>query len=116
MSNTVIPLKANRGKNDAVLLGQDTDRSALVGERLSLLNFHQLAGMMAGYSFVKVVVEREEARVHFINNESYAFHADYIAERIKGIPRESLRADIDDFNKLVYLSPERPYYLERVRS
>lgn len=110
MSNTVTPLKPNRVKNDA-LIGQENDQAALVGDRLSLLNFHQLAGMMAGYSFVKVVVERKEGRVHFINNESYAFHADYIAERIKGIPRESLRADIDDFNKLVYLSPERPYYL-----
>lgn len=85
--------------------------AALVGERLSILNFHQLAGTMGGYSFVKVVVERAGERIHFINNERYAFHADYIAERIKGIPKESLRAEIDEFNKLVYLSPDRPYFL-----
>lgn len=85
--------------------------AALVGERLTVLNFHQLAGSMGGYSFVKVVVERGNDKVHFINNERYAFHADYIAERIKGIPKESLRAEIDEFNRLVYLSPERPYYL-----
>lgn len=87
------------------------DQDALVGERLSLLAFHQLAGNMGGYPFVKVVIERETRRIHFINNERFLFHADYIAECIKGIPRAALRAEIDSFNKLVYLSPERPYFL-----
>lgn len=87
------------------------DRVALVGERLSLPAFNQLAGTMAGYAFVKIVVERETRQVHFINNERYVFHADYIAERIMGIPRAELRTKIDEFNKKVYLSPDRPYYL-----
>lgn len=112
MTSSVIPLKT--GSHKAMLglsaIANDADH-ALVGERLSLLNFHQLSGMMGGYSFVKIVVEVDAGTVHFINNESYSFHADYIAERIKGIPKESLRAEIDDFNKIVYLSPERPFYL-----
>ncbi len=78
---------------------------------LSLLAFNQLAGNMAGIPFVKVVVERETQKTHFINNDDYLFHADYIAEKIQGITKEELRAKIDDFNKLVYLSPNRPYFL-----
>jgi hypothetical protein len=79
--------------------------------KLTLLAFNQLAGNMAGLPFVKVVVERETKATHFIDNEEYLFHADYIAEQIQKTTKEQLRAKIDEFNKLVYLSPERPYFL-----
>lgn len=89
----------------------ELDAAALAGEKLTLPAFQQLCGNMAGYPFVKVVVERETRKVHFINNDKYVFHADYIAEEIQGVPRATVRARIDDFNKQVYLSPTRPYFL-----
>lgn len=118
MSDNVIAIDTKLAKVAGTAASAKEPRSddsshfaSLTGERLSLPAFHQLAGNMAGYPFVKVVVERDSGRIHFLNNESYLFHADYIAERIKGITREELRAGIDEFNRLVYLSPERPYYL-----
>lgn len=113
MTTSVIPLK-NGSYNSVAhsqVTTQDSDHAALVGDRLSLLNFQQLSGTMGGYSFVKIVVEVDSGIVHFLKNERYTFHADYIAERIRGIPKESLRAEIDEFNKIVYLSPDRPFYL-----
>ncbi len=61
------------------------DAAGLVGERLTLQAFAQLSGTLGGYPFVKVVVDRMNATVHFLNNAKYAFHADYIAERILGM-------------------------------
>ncbi len=85
--------------------------AAVIGERLSLQAFHQLSGVMGGYPFVKVVVERATQRIHFINNSQYSFHADYIAEVILGQPREVIRKSIDEFNRQVYLAPDRQFYL-----
>jgi len=79
--------------------------------KLSLLAFQQLAGQMAGYAFVKVVVERANKRLHFINARGYKFHADYIAEQIMGLPAGEILTRIDEFNKQVYLSEDRPYVL-----
>ena len=78
---------------------------------LTLPAFQQLAGELGGHPFVKVVIERANGCVHFISNDEYSFHADYIAERILGIKREELRARIDEFNQQVYLSEDRPYLL-----
>ena len=79
--------------------------------RLTLLAFRHLAGELAGQPFIKVVLERESRRLHFISTEEYSFHADYIAERILGIKRDELRSRIDTFNQQVYLSENRPYIL-----
>lgn len=87
------------------------ESAALIGQRLSLPAFHQLAGVMGGYPFVKVVVERGSGLVHFINHRYFEFHADYIAEQIMKVERQVVESDIDNFNRLVYLTPERPYYL-----
>jgi hypothetical protein len=79
----------------------------VVGDRLSLEAFHQLAGVMGGYPFVKVVVEKnKEGRIHFISHEQYAFHVDYIAEQILHISKESARAEIDIYNERFYLSAQ----------
>ncbi|MCM2277442.1 MAG: phosphoenolpyruvate synthase [Oligoflexia bacterium] len=86
-------------------------RDALVGERLSLAAFAQLAGTLAGTSFVKVVVDREGGKTHFINDALYKFHGHYIAEKILGIPRRELEGRIDHFNRKFYLIPERRFYL-----
>jgi hypothetical protein len=99
-----------RSKPQRVVSTQN-EPSALVGERLTLIAFHQLCGNMGGYPFVKIVVERLTGKTHFINNDSYLFHADYIAECILGKPREEIRKAIDAFNQKVYLSPDRDYLL-----
>src|SRR5690348_11091974 len=65
---------------------------ALVGERLSVSALHQLGGTLGGCSFVKVVVDREQAKIHFLNNARYSFHAIYIGEEILGVGEERVRA------------------------
>jgi hypothetical protein len=87
---------------------------AIVGKRLSLEAFRQLSGSLAGYPFVKVVVDRQSKSVHFINHQRYQFHSDYIAEAILETPREELDKRIDEFNQSVYGSPDRAYYLGTV--
>jgi hypothetical protein len=84
---------------------------AIVGERLTLQAFSQLAGNLAGYPFVKVVYDRVRSRIHFINNARYAFHADYIAENLLGVPREQLERELDAYNETFYRSPDRRFYL-----
>jgi hypothetical protein len=83
----------------------------LVGEKLTLEAFSQLSGNLAGYPFVKVVVDRHQGVIHFINHARYQFHVDYIAEAILKVTPEELTHDIDTFNHSVYLNPERQFYL-----
>jgi hypothetical protein len=85
--------------------------ASLVGQRLTLEAFRQLAGVLAGYPFVKVVFDSQEGKTHFINNARYAFHSDYIAVEILGEPLDRLLARIDDFNRSVYFDPQRRFYL-----
>lgn len=93
---------------------QDLPVKGIVGQRLTLHAFAQLAGNLAGYPFVKVVVDRAEPAhpvIHFINNAAYQFHADYIAEAIMGVPRTELEKKIDEFNQSVYTAPDRQFLL-----
>lgn len=83
----------------------------LVGHRLTLTAFHQLAGTLAGYPFVKIVVDRPNLTLHVINSHRYAFHADYIAENLLGKTVQELEREIDDFNRSVYLNPARRFYV-----
>ena len=89
------------------------NESALLNARLTFQAFTQLAGTMAGYPFVKIVLDRNLDDIHFINNSKYPFHADYIAENILGTTAQKIDADIDNFNKSVYLSgrADRRFYL-----
>src|SRR5689334_8214135 len=66
----------------ATLEAPSADVAALVGERLTLQAFAQLCGTLGGYPFVKIVIDRPTRTVHFLNNAKYAFHADYIGERL----------------------------------
>ena len=106
-TSTLSRIETPSVSNDVTL----DEMNALVDEKLTLPAFHNLAGFMAGFQFVKVTVERAGSRVHFINNDHYAFHADYIAERIIGCSRQELRKNIDEFNRSVYLAPSRKYYI-----
>jgi phosphoenolpyruvate synthase/pyruvate phosphate dikinase len=83
----------------------------LVAARLTRGVFDQLSGDLGGFPFVKVVYDREKEQIHFINHHRYQFHADYIAERILGIPAAELRAKIDAYNESFYLAPERRLWL-----
>ena len=83
----------------------------LVGEKLTFEAFTQLSGNLAGYPFVKVVVDRPRGTIHFLNHSQFQFHADYIAERLLGISQAQLEREIDSFNQSVYLSPDRRFFL-----
>ncbi|MFG1646494.1 PEP/pyruvate-binding domain-containing protein [Amycolatopsis sp. NPDC049252] len=85
--------------------------AALVGARLSLSALHQLCGTLGGYSFVKVVVDREQREIHFLNDARHSFHAIYIGEEILGVPEERVRAEIDDYNERFYHAPDRRFLL-----
>ncbi len=84
---------------------------AVVGERLTLAAFSQLSGNLAGYPFVKLVVERQTSRIHFINSALYPFHASYLAEHLLHVPFSEIEADIDSWNNSFYCDPDRPHYL-----
>jgi hypothetical protein len=84
---------------------------SIINQKLSLEAFAQLSGSLAGYPFVKVVVDRPSRTIHFINNAHYPFHGGYIAETLLGITEEELDRNLDDFNRNVYLSPDRRFYL-----
>ena len=85
--------------------------AAIVGERLTMAAFAQLSGHLAGYPFVKVVVDRPNQTIHFINNQAYPFHGDYIAEHLLKISIADLEANIDAYNAGFYTDPNRKYYL-----
>lgn len=85
--------------------------AALIGEKLTLAAFSQLAGSLAGIPFVKVIVDRIHGQIHFLNHSCYQFHGDYIGEKLLGIPREEVDQRIDEFNRLFYLTPDRRFYL-----
>jgi len=85
--------------------------AAVLNQRLTLAAFSQLAGHLAGYPFVKIVVDQQQSTIHFINHARFQFHADYIAARLLGIPQQQLEREIDAFNESVYQAPERRFYL-----
>lgn len=92
-------------------MDQEQAVAAVVNERLTLEAFHQLAGVLAGYPFVKIVVDRPNNAIRFINNARHQFHADYIAEEILKVDLEQFLGDIDEFNRSVYVDPQRRFYL-----
>jgi hypothetical protein len=99
---------------DVVRLEPEIGLKGIVGERLTLPAFFQLSGNLAGYPFVKLVVDRSDSGkpvIHFINHAKYQFHSDYIAEVILKTSIAEVEKDIDAFNYQVYLSPDRKFFL-----
>ncbi|MBS1962149.1 MAG: hypothetical protein JST04_08035 [Bdellovibrionales bacterium] len=80
------------------------------GQKLSQSQFTQIAGKLAGYPFVKIVLDRHEGKIHFINNNRYPFHADYVGEQILGKKPGEIDAEIDAFNQTVYFDHDRRFY------
>ncbi|MFF5207847.1 PEP/pyruvate-binding domain-containing protein [Streptosporangium sp. NPDC000396] len=78
---------------------------------LTIPAFMKLAGSLAGFPFVKVVVDLHESTFHFIDSTGNPLHVQYIAEHILGEPVENLLRDIDTFNHDVYIRPDRRFLL-----
>ncbi|MDX3664175.1 PEP/pyruvate-binding domain-containing protein [Streptomyces sp. ID05-26A] len=73
--------------------------------------FNQLSGSLGGYSFVKVVVDRQDETIHFLNNARHEFHAIYIGTQVLGIAESEVRARIDEFNQSFYHASDRRFFL-----
>src|SRR5258708_31078121 len=85
--------------------------AAIVGERLTLAAFNQISGNLAGYPFVKIVIDRPARTIHFLNNAAFRFHGDYIAQQVLGIGLGEFEAKLDSYNASFYTDPNRKYYL-----
>ncbi|MCP2243050.1 PEP/pyruvate-binding domain-containing protein [Lentzea aerocolonigenes] len=90
---------------------QEADVAGLVGEPLTMSAFNQLSGSLGGYSFVKVVVDRHNETIHFLNNARHEFHALYIGTEILGIGEDEVRARIDELNQSFYHASDRRFFL-----
>lgn len=90
---------------------QEADVAGLVGEPLTMSAFNQLSGSLGGYSFVKVVVDRHNETIHFLNNARHEFHALYIGTEILGIGEDEVRARIDELNQGFYHASDRRFFL-----
>lgn len=96
------------------MINTDKDVKAIIGERLTQAAFSQLSGVLGGYPFVKVIVDRghrDQPVIHFINHRRYQFHSDYLAENLQNITIDEQNRNIDVFNKSNYLSRDRRFYL-----
>ncbi len=94
---------------------QETEKASLPlsirNQSLSLEAFQQICGHLAGYPFVKVVVDRPCGGVHFLNHSIYSFHANYIGDCILGISSKELEVNIDKYNQSFYRDQERSFFL-----
>ncbi|MEO5970516.1 MAG: PEP/pyruvate-binding domain-containing protein [Bdellovibrionia bacterium] len=96
------------------MINTDKEVRAIIGERLTLAAFSQLSGVLGGYPFVKLIVDRgdrDKPVIHFINHRRYQFHSDYLAENLQNITIEEQNDNIDSFNYSAYLDPDRRFYL-----
>ena len=74
--------------------------------------FMQNAGKINGTNFVKIVYDKKKNdEIHFINNEDYQFHADYISEVLLSTPSSVTRSNIDKFNIANYKSLDRRFFI-----
>ena len=83
---------------------------ALPGSRLTVAEFSRLATAVAGYPYLKVVVDRAEDTWHLIDG-AHPFHVNYIARRILGMTRAELARNLDAFNDSVYRAADRRFLL-----
>ncbi|MER6388738.1 PEP/pyruvate-binding domain-containing protein [Streptomyces sp. NPDC001523] len=86
-------------------------RGAAVDTLLTLPLFEQLAGVLGGHPYVKVVVDREQGLWHVLDSAVHSFHVNYIATEVVGLTLEQLDARLDRFNHDVYQDPERRFLL-----
>lgn len=84
---------------------------ALPGDRLTLTDFSGLATTVAGYPYVKLVLDLETATVHLIDGADRLLHVQYVAERVLGMTRAELARNLDAFNESVYRAAVRRFLL-----
>ncbi|MFG2911507.1 PEP/pyruvate-binding domain-containing protein [Kitasatospora sp. NPDC048298] len=94
-------------RNDA------TTRPRLLGagEKLTPEEFSGLAGQVGGYPYVKIVLDRDESVLHFIDSADGMLHVRYIGCEILGMSIDELAGQLDSFNDGVYRNPDRRFYL-----
>ncbi|MER7768405.1 PEP/pyruvate-binding domain-containing protein [Kitasatospora sp. NPDC096140] len=88
-----------------------TTRPRLTGETLTIQEFSQLAGNVGGYPYVKIVLDRAESVLHFIDSADGTLHVRYIACDVLGMSIDELARGLDAFNDDVYRNPDRRFYL-----
>ncbi|GAA0582819.1 PEP/pyruvate-binding domain-containing protein [Kribbella sandramycini] len=81
------------------------------GDRLTLTDFSGLATTVAGYPYVKLVLDLETATVHLIDGADRLLHVQYVAERVLGMTRAELARNLDAFNESVYRAAVRRFLL-----
>ncbi|WP_328324756.1 PEP/pyruvate-binding domain-containing protein [Kribbella sp. NBC_00382] len=84
---------------------------ALPADRLTLADFSGLATTVAGYPYVKLVLDQETSTVHLIDGAERMLHVQYVAERILGMTRAELARNLDAFNDSVYRVGDRRFLL-----
>ncbi|MFK4084728.1 PEP/pyruvate-binding domain-containing protein [Kribbella sp. NPDC020789] len=84
---------------------------ALPHAHLTLTDFEGLATTVAGYPYVKLVLDQETSTVHLIDGADRLLHVQYVAERILGMTRSELARNLDAFNDSVYRAPGRRFLL-----
>jgi hypothetical protein len=92
------------GRNGAV--GRAPD-----GDVLTLPAFLRLAGRASGYSYLKLVVDRGESAIHYLDSAEGVLHVQYVARCILGMTIDELAGRLDAFNDEVYRDPDRRFYL-----
>ncbi|MFE6051377.1 PEP/pyruvate-binding domain-containing protein [Kitasatospora sp. NPDC056446] len=93
------------GRNEATM------RTRPTGEKLTIQEFSQLAGTVGGYPYVKIVLDRAESVLHFIDSADGMLHVRYIACEILGMSIDELASGLDSFNDDVYRNPDRRFFL-----
>ncbi|RKT19330.1 pyruvate phosphate dikinase-like enzyme [Streptomyces sp. 1114.5] len=88
-----------------------TTRPRLTGEKLTTREFRGLAGTVGGYPYVKIVLDRTESVLHFIDSADGTLHVRYIACEILGMSIDELARGLDSFNDDVYRNPDRRFCL-----
>ncbi|GAB7185442.1 hypothetical protein ATKI12_5273 [Kitasatospora sp. Ki12] len=88
-----------------------TTRPRLTGEKLTTREFSRLAGTVGGYPYVKIVLDRTESVLHFIDSADGTLHVKYIACEILGMSIDELAGRLDSFNDDVYRNPDRRFQL-----
>ncbi|WP_405059373.1 PEP/pyruvate-binding domain-containing protein [Kribbella sp. NBC_01505] len=78
---------------------------------LTLADFAGLATTVAGYPYVKLVLDQETGTVHLIDGADRLLHVQYVAERILGMTRAELARNLDAFNDSVYRAADRRFLL-----
>lgn len=92
-----------------MLVDSTEETAAQVGGALPLPVFEQFAGVLAGYRYVKVVLVRETGTIHVLNSAVYAFHVNYVGERLLDLSIAQIDERLDSLNAELYTAPERRF-------